>query len=60
MAACDVEDTNSNSDAVKMMKMLRGLAAEHGVAILLLHHERKRPREGTQNSSQATLASIRR
>ncbi len=57
MAACDVEDTNSNSEAVRVMKHLRALAREFGCAILLLHHERKRSKEHPASSGQAMLGA---
>jgi len=41
MAACAVEDTNSNAEAVTVMKHLRALAEEFECAVLVLHHERK-------------------
>ncbi len=57
MAACDLEDTNSNSEAVRMMKGLRALARDFGCAILLLHHERKRSREHPASSGQAMMGA---
>lgn len=57
MAACDLEDTNSNSEAVRLMKQLRGLAREFGCAILLLHHERKRLKDSPSSSGQAMMGA---
>jgi hypothetical protein len=57
MAACAVEDTNSNSEAVRIMKFLRGLAREHQCAILLLHHERKQNKDYPSSSGQAMMGA---
>lgn len=51
MAACDLSDVNSNTEAVAMIKYLRELAREFHCGMLLIHHERKRPREGAVSSS---------
>lgn len=57
MSSCAVEDTNSNSEAVRVMKHLRGLAREFGCAILLMHHERKRAVDDTRSSGQAMMGA---
>ncbi len=57
MAAGAVEDTNSNSEAVRMMKALRALAREYGCGVLLLHHERKRSLANPTNSGQAMMGA---
>jgi hypothetical protein len=57
MAACDLEDTNSNAEAVRMMKGLRALAREYGCAVLLLHHERKRSTDHPSSSGQAMMGA---
>jgi RecA-family ATPase len=58
MAACDLEDTNSNAEAVRMMKGLRALAREYGWAVLLLHHhERKRSKDQPSSSGQAMMGA---
>lgn len=57
MAACAVEDTNSNSEAVRVMKALRALAREFRCAILLLHHERKRAKDHPASSGQAMMGA---
>jgi hypothetical protein len=57
MAACDLEDTNSNAEAVRMMKFLRALAREYECAVLLLHHERKRSKEHPASSGQAMMGA---
>lgn len=57
MAACDLEDVNSNSEAVRLLKFMRGLAREHECAFLLLHHERKRSKEHPASSGQAMMGA---
>jgi hypothetical protein len=57
MAACAVEDTNSNSEAVRMMKFLRSLARDFKCGVLLLHHERKRSLMNPSSSGQAMLGA---
>lgn len=57
MAACAVEDTNSNSEAVRIMKLLRSLAREFECAVLLLHHERKRSKDHPSSSGQAMMGA---
>ena len=57
MAACAVEDTNSNAEAVRVMKALRALAAEYGCAVLLLHHERKQSVDHPKSSGQAMMGA---
>jgi AAA domain len=57
MAACDLEDTNSNSEAVRLMKHLRALAREFDCAVLLLHHERKRSKDNPSSSGQAMMGA---
>jgi hypothetical protein len=57
MAACAVEDTNSNSEAVRIMKLLRGLAREFDCAVLLLHHERKSNKDYPSSSGQAMMGA---
>lgn len=57
MAACDLEDVNSNSEAVRLLKFMRGLAREHDCAFLLLHHERKRSKEHPASSGQAMMGA---
>jgi hypothetical protein len=57
MAACAVEDTNSNSEAVRVMKLLRSLAREFGCAVLLLHHERKQNKDYPTSSGQAMMGA---
>lgn len=57
MAACDLEDTNSNGEAVRFMKRLRGLAEEFGMAVLVLHHERKQSKDNPRSSGQAMMGA---
>jgi hypothetical protein len=57
MAACDLEDTNNNAEAVRMMKNLRAVAREFECAVLLLHHERKRSKEHPSSSGQAMMGA---
>ncbi len=57
MAACAVEDTNSNSEAVRVMKVLRALARDFDCAVLLLHHERKQHKDYPSSSGQAMLGA---
>jgi len=57
MAACALEDTNSNPEAVRLMKHLRGLAEAFECAILLLHHERKQSKDNPRSSGQAMMGA---
>ncbi len=58
MAACAVEDANSNAEAVRVMGMLRQLAEEFSCGIIILHHERKRSKDNAAfGSGQATLGA---
>ena len=57
MSATAVEDTNSNAEAVRVMKNLRALAVEHGCAVLLMHHERKRSLMNPASSGQAMMGA---
>jgi hypothetical protein len=57
MAACAVQDTNSNSEAVRVMKGLRELAQEFGCAFLVLHHERKQSKDHPASSGQAMMGA---
>ena len=57
MAACDLEDTNSNTEAVRLMKHLRALARDFGCAVLLLHHERKQSKDRPSSSGQAMMGA---
>jgi AAA domain len=59
MAACSVEDSNSNDNAVRMMKCLRALANEYGVGVLVLHHERKPPVSGKGTGSGTSMLGAR-
>jgi RecA-family ATPase len=59
MAACSVEDSNSNDNAVKMMKSLRALANAYGVAVLVLHHERKPPASGKGTGAGTSMLGAR-
>ena len=58
MAACAVEDANSNAEAVRVMGALRQLAKEHNCGVIILHHERKRSKDHAAfGSGQATLGA---
>ncbi len=57
MAACEIDDVNSNSEAVKRMKVLRALAEQFDCAFLVLHHERKQNKDYPSSSSQASLGA---
>ena len=57
MAACDLEDTNSNAEAVAMMKRLRARAEEFNCAVLLLHHERKQSKDHPRSPGQAIMGA---
>lgn len=58
MAACAVEDANSNAEAVRVMGMLRRVAKDFNCGIIVLHHERKRSKDNAAfGSGQATLGA---
>jgi hypothetical protein len=57
MSASALEDVNSNGEATRLMKFLRGLAEDFNIAVLPLHHERKRSKDNPSSSSQAMMGA---
>jgi hypothetical protein len=50
-------DVNENDPVVALYKALRPIASDLGVAIILLHHERKQQVGQTRDRSQAMLGA---